>query len=65
MHHLRIRIEDIYIPLKEAEGFLKKGNDKLAGLDLDKMVFDRENDLGNMERRIEEIKIDLRHLDDL
>ena len=29
------------------------------------MVFDRENDLGNMERRIEEIKIDLRHLGDL
>ena len=65
LHRLRHKIEDIYIPLKEAETSLKKGSDKLAGLDLDKMVFDRENDLGNMERRIEEIKIDCRHLDDL
>ena len=29
------------------------------------MVFDRENDLGNMEKRINDIKEDLRHIDDI
>ena len=44
---------------------LKRGDEKLADLDLDKMVFDRENDLGNIEKRLLDIKDDLRNIDDL
>ncbi len=45
----------------DADVALNRGNDKLAGLDLDKLVFDRENDITLMERRIALIAEDIEY----
>lgn len=49
---LRVALAVSEKSLLDVDIALNRSNEKLAGLDLDKLVFDKENDLGLMERRI-------------
>ena len=58
---LRTSFLAIERPLGEAELTLVRADQKLAGLDLDKLVFDREQDLGKLEKRLAVMAEDLQY----
>lgn len=62
---LRVALYGTEKALIDIDVALNRSNEKLAGLDLDKLVFDKENDLGLMERRIGLMREDLLYFREL